>query len=144
MRGLKALLGVLLVATMCSCLSPERVVVRDLPEAEWRDSLRLTYLNSDTTALHEVRIVLRLDNDCREDSLTLRMAIYSPDSLTAAEYHRLLIERKRGAAPLQRIVEVPYRRGVQLQRTGAYHFVLTPTRPMKGVEAVGLKFTTEQ
>lgn len=144
MRLLRALFCALVGATICSCLSPERVVVRDLPEAEWRDSLHLTYLNNDTTALHEVRIVLRLDNACREDSLTLRMAIYSPDSLTAAEYHRLLIERKRGAAPLQRIVEVPYRRGVLLQRTGAYHFVLTPTRPMKGVEAVGLKFTTEQ
>lgn len=144
MQGRRALLGVLLLATLCSCLSPERVVVCDLPDAEWREAVQLAYENSDTVALHEVRIVLRLDNDCREDSLTLHLATFTPDSLTGGEYHRLLLKGERGAAPLQRIVEVPYRRGVLLQRAGSYHFVLTPTRPIEGVEAVGLKITTEE
>ena len=143
MRGL--LRGSLLWMSllMAGCLSPERVSVCDVSPASWEERVQVTYTNRDTTAIAELRVVLRLADRCATDSLTLRITTFSPDSLRASEYHRLQFPPKRVAAPLHRVVEVPSRRGVQLKRSGEYRFALTPTHPIEGVEAVGMKIITE-
>lgn len=143
MRKFRTLLSLMAGVLLVGCITPERVAMCDVQPAGWEERVEVRYANSDTTALCELRVVLRLEERFVADSLTLRITTLSPDSLRASEYHRLHLPVSRVAAPLHRVVEVPYRRGVQLQRAGEYRFALTPTRPIEGVEAVGMKIITE-
>lgn len=140
LRGVIALLAGCLVV---GCIAPERAVVADVSPAAWQEPAVVAYTNRDTLSRIELRLFLRLDDRFREDTLTLRLTTLSPDSLRASEYHRLVIPARRVATPLQRVFEIPYRRGVQLHARGEYRFWLTPTRPIEGVEAVGITFNHE-
>lgn len=143
MRPLYALLILVVGALLVGCITPERVEMCDVSPAGWKERVEVAYAHSDTTATLALRVVLRLEERFATDSLTLRITTLSPDSLRGSEYHRLHLPSSRVAAPLRRVVEVPYRRGVRLQHVGKYRFALTPTRPIEGVEAVGMKIITE-
>ena len=131
----------LLTAAAAGCIVPEETVATDLPAEGWSSAATLRYTNADTLARRELKLFLRLDEAFREDSLTLRIETFTPDSLRTFEYHRLAVGGRHTATPLQAVVEVPYRRGVRLRRAGDYYFVLTPVRPVYGAEAVGMRVT---
>lgn len=142
--GLRRALGgllCLLALLSTGCIAPVESVAADLPAEGWSGPVTLRYANGDTLARRELRLFLRLDETFRQDSLTLRIETRTPDSLRTVEYHRLVFGGPRSATPLQTVVEIPYRRDVQLRCTGDYLFVLTPVRPLRGAEAVGLRLT---
>lgn len=140
---LRGVIGGLIACGLVGCIAPERAVVADVSPTWWQKSAQLSYHHQDTLARLELRLFLRLDDRFKEDTLTLKVITYSPDSLFTREYHRLVIPSRRVATPLQRVVEIPYRRGVQLRKAGDYRFRLMPTRPIEGVEAVGICFNHE-
>lgn len=130
--------GVLL-CLMTGCVTPDRAVVVDLSPAAWSEAVELDYENHNTVGEQNLQLFLRLDDGFAEDSLTLHIATFTPDSLCAGEYHRLVFSAAHVPTPLQRVAVVPYRRGVQLTREGIYRFRLTPTRTVRGIEAIGIK-----
>ncbi len=140
---LRRVAGVVALCGCVGCLAPERAVVVDVSPAQWNEAVVLRYENLDTCSLRELRLFMRLDDSVLDDSLTLQITTRTPDSLQHSEYHRLVIPRQRVASSLQRVVEIPYRRRVQLHARGEYQFVLTPLRPMQGVEAVGVVLNDE-
>ena len=91
-----------------------------------------------TVSLRDAVIFLRCNDRFAEDTLTVRIAVTTPDSLRSEELFLLAIPRTPSPAALIREAAVPYRRAIRLGRTGDYRFTVTPTRPIRGVEAVGL------
>ena len=139
MRGRAIVYGVVL-ALFAGCMRPERAVVADTDPSDWHRAVTLDYTNRTAPATCEAWVFLRITQRFHTDTLTVRITTLTPDSLHAEEYHRLVFRPHPTPSALQRVVEVPYRRGIRLQQCGNYRFTITPTRPMEGVEAVGMKF----
>lgn len=129
---------------MTSCRRAAEAVVAEFRDDCWCEAASIRYANSDTLRLRELRIFLRLGDRFRDDTLTLRVETFSPDRLRTREYHRIAPGTPRTAAAVQRVVELPYRRDVRLQAAGDYYFVLTPVRPVGGVEAAGIRILTNR
>ena len=104
----------------------------------WKDPAGIVLANADTTSLRDLTLFLRCNDRFAEDTLTVRIAVTTPDSLRSEELFLLAIPRTPSPAALVREAAVPYRRAIRLGRTGDYRFTVTPTRPIRGVEAVGL------
>lgn len=119
-------------------MSPHQAVVTDVNALAWRDSAAVAIRNNDTLALRELRILVRSNEAFGGDTLTLRVATLSPDSLRYEESLTIRIPHPPKAAPLRREADVLYRRDVVLADTGIYRFTFTPTRPVQGIESVGI------
>lgn len=135
----RAVVAAGLAALLTTGCRTAQTVAADLPRVGWSEAATLRYTNRDTLTPRELKLFLRLNETFREDSLTLRIELFTPDSLHAAEYHRLVTAGRRTTQPVQTVVELPYRRDAVLPAAGDYYFVLTPVRCIGGVEAVGLR-----
>lgn len=136
--------AVLIAGSVAGCVKPDRAVVVDLDPAAWAERAEVCYTNPDTISSRSLQLFLRVADRFAEDSLTVVVMTLSPDSLRTSEYHRLTFREEPTATPLQRVVMVPYRRAVRLTQRGTYRFLITPTRTVEGVEAVGLFIEKEQ
>ncbi len=136
--------GATLVLLLTACRMEHRSVVADVDPEAWTEAAEIVLPNDDTLARCDLSLFLRCDPRFREDTLTLRVETFSPDRLRTREYHRIAPGTTRTAASVQRVVELPYRRDVRLQAAGDYYFVLTPVRPVEGVEAAGIRILTNR
>ena len=68
----------------------------------------------------------------------IRIATVTPDSLRFGEWFLLVIPHPKGPAALMREAAIPYRRRIRLTQHGDYRCSVTPVRPVRGVEAVGV------
>ena len=75
------------------------------------------------------------------DTLTVRVATLTPDSLRFEECVCLHIPDTEHPAALVREAVIPYRQRVCLAREGVYRFSVTPLRTVRGVEAAGIHLT---
>ena len=94
--------------------------------------------NADTVSLRDAVIFLRCNDRFAEDTLTVRIATVTPDSLRFGEWFLLVIPHPKGPAALMREAAIPYRRRIRLTQHGDYRCSVTPVRPVRGVEAVGV------
>ena len=95
--------------------------------------------------LRDTEVFLRCNDRFAEDTLTLRIATVTPDSLRFEEPFRLVIPRGESRpTPLMREIVVPYRIRMRFAQQGDYRCILTPTRPVRGVEAVGINLTKSE
>ncbi len=138
-RFLIALGGLFTVA----CTAPEESYVTDVKLFDPDHTALVKVKNPQGGARGELKIFLRADDRFQEDSLTLKIVTYTPDSLRTEELHRLILPRGKRINALKSVIEIPYRRGVELREQGNYYFALTPTRSVEGIEAVGLLFRLE-
>ena len=121
-----------------SCVSPHQSAVTDVNPARWDSRAEIRLPNADTVSLRDAVIFLRC-NDCfAEDTLTVRIATVTPDSLRFGEWFLLVIPHPKGPAALMREAAIPYRRRIRLTQHGDYRCSVTPVRPVRGVEAVGV------
>ena len=125
------------------CLHPEQAFVSDVRHFDPDHTAIVRMEQREANLSGELKIFLRVDDRFREDSLTVRIGTFTPDSLHTEELHRLIVPSTRRVNALKQVVEIPYRRGVRLKKAGTYYFTLTPTRSVTGVEAVGISFRTE-
>ncbi len=130
--------GMLLIGCV-GCTSPYQSAVTDVPPRRWHETAEIRLENADSTTLRDADLFLRCNDRFAEDTLTVRIATLSPDSLRFEEPFLLAISRTGGPAALMREVVVPYRRRILLGRTGEYRIQITPTRPVRGIEAVGIR-----
>lgn len=136
----KSLLWGAMALGFVACTAPEQAFVTDVKcfDAAHPAIIRMHHTQPDTSG--ELRIFMRTDDRFTEDSLTVRIDSFSPDSLRCTEYHRLVFRRGHRINAIKSIVEIPYRRQVVLKEAGNYYFTLTPTRPVAGIEAVGMLY----
>lgn len=120
------------------CVSPHQSAVTDVDPFCWEQGAVVLLPNADTVTLRDAEVFLRCNDRFAEDTLTLRIATVAPDSLRFEEPLRVVIPRNEGPAALMREVAVPYRLRIRFPQNGDYRCILTPTRPVRGVEAVGI------
>ena len=142
MRTLIGILGVLL--GVCGCESPTHSVAIDLPLATWDTACTIPIQNEDTTTLRDVRIFMRTNHNFNQDSLTVSIATYRPDSLRCEEDRILTFDHKRMATALQREIVVGYRRGVVYDQRGVYRLEIKPHRAVQGIEAIGINIVKSE
>ena len=120
------------------CVSPHQSAVTDVNPIRWDRKAEIHMPNTDTVTLRDASIFLRCNDRFVEDTLTIRITTLTPDSLRVEEPFLLVIPRSESPAALMREVVVPYRRRILFTRSGDYRCIVTPTRPIRGIEAVGI------
>jgi len=114
------------------------VSAADVDPRSWDRFASLKFEAADTTAHYDLELFVRSNDRFTDDTLTVRIAVFSPDSLYCEEPLRLAIGRPTGAAALAHESVTPYRRRARFARSGVYRLAVTPTRPVAGIEAIGL------
>ncbi len=115
-----------------------RAVAADVDPALWQEPAAVAFENRDTAGLYDLALFVRFDRRFVGDTLTVRVATQTPDSLRCEEPLRLELVRGRTPAALAFESAVPYRHRVRLARSGTYEMIVTPTRAVQGIEAVGI------
>ena len=105
------------VAAAGGCTQPFRSNAADTDPVSWKDPAGIVLANADTT---------------------------TPDSLRFEEFFRITSPRTNGPAAIAREIAVPYRRRVRFAREGDYRMTIAPTRPVRGIEAVGIGTSDSQ
>ena len=127
-----------------SCVSPHQSAVTAVNPARWDSRAEIRLPNADTVSLRDAVIFLRCNDRFGEDTLTLRIATTTPDSLRFEEFFRITSPRTNGPAAIAREIAVPYRRRVRFAREGDYRMTIAPTRPVRGIEAVRIGTSDSQ
>lgn len=140
-RNLAYVMVVTLALPGTGCVTQHRSAVCDVNPFAWSETAEIRYANTDTLAEVGMDLFLRCNEQLTEDTLTVRIATITPDSLRFEEALLLQIPRTRNVAALTREVVIPYRRRVLLARTGDYRIRVTPARAIDGIEAVGIHLT---
>lgn len=120
------------------CVSPHQSAATDVDPFRWETGAEILLPNADTVTLRDAEVFLRCNDRFSEDTLTLRIATVTPDSLRFEEPFLLVIPRAGNPAALMREIVVPYRRRIRFAQSGDYRCILTPVRPLRGIEAVGI------
>ena len=110
----------------------------DVNALGWEAPATIVVTNTDTTTLRDMDLFLRYDDRMDEDTLTVRIAVVTPDSF------RLVLPAAHTPAALSREADLPYRRRIRFARTGDYCITVTPGRPVKGIEAVGINIVKSE
>lgn len=119
-------------------------MVADVDASGWDSPVAIILTNNDTTTLRDMDLFLRYDGRMDEDTLTVRIAVITPDSLRHEEPFRLALPPIHTPAALSREADIPYRRRIRFARTGDYRISITPGRPVKGIEAVGINIVKSE
>ena len=131
-------------AFAAGCVSPHGAAVTDVNASGWDAPAAIVFTNTDTTTLRDMDLFLRYDDRMDEDTLTVRIAVVTPDSLRHEEASRLALPAAHTPAALSREADLPYRRRIRFARTGDYCITVTPGRPVKGIEAVGINIVKSE
>lgn len=140
MKGKRYLQMLVLAAAVAAtgCTQSDPSYAEDVDPHGWQRPAVLLLPNSDTITLREVKLFLRCNDRFSEDTLTLRVETVTPDSMHVGEYLCIPFPRQTAPAALARENEAPYRTRIRFRQCGDYRMILTPTRPVRGIEAVGV------
>ena len=126
-----------------ACRAFHRSIAVDVDPQAWSAPAEIVLPNADTAALCDLSFFLRFDPRFRDDTLTLRIEVRTPDSLLFAEPFLFCVIRGRQPAAVHSESVAAYRRRVVFRCRGDYRFSVAPVRPVVGVEAVGLYVESE-
>ncbi len=124
-----------------SCVGNSYVDMRPVSPYSWSEPVSILYQNSDTTALRDIAVAVRYNKNFDADTLSVVVQTSLPDAHQFSEQVMLQFKQDYTAAAVTASEAVLYRSGCQLGQSGYYIFTITPTRAVKGVEAVGIAFT---
>jgi len=130
---------VALAMMMCSCLAPQNTQMVSVNMRSWDSVESITYDNSDTISLRNLNIALRYNNNFRQTTLPLKIAITTPDARHFEEIVELQLQRPRTALTISTTESLPYRTDVLLNQRGCYTFSFEPQSAVRGVEAIGVE-----
>ncbi|MCM1150681.1 MAG: hypothetical protein NC209_00960 [Alistipes sp.] len=130
-------------ALLTACRMDHRSVAADVDPEAWSEAAELLLHNDDTLSRCNLSLFLRYDPHFREDTLTFRIEVRTPDSLSHTETFLFCAPHRRLPPAIHGEATLPYRRRAVLARSGGYRFLIAPVRPIAGVEAVGLYVETE-
>ena len=116
---------VALAMMMCSCLAPQNTQMVSVNMRSWDSVESITYDNSDTISLRNLNIALRYNNNFKQTTLPLKIAITTPDARHFEEIAELQLQRPRTALTVSTTESLPYRTDVLLNQ--------------RGVEAIGVE-----
>ena len=125
-----------------ACGTPPAVRMADTDPASWKRPVELLLPNDDTLALRDLTLILRSDARFDDDTLTLRLELVAPDTVRRyAERVLFRLPHRRTAAAVREEKLLPYRLAVRLADSGLYRLRIAPARPVRGIEAAGIRIT---
>lgn len=125
---------------MCSCLVPQNSLMVGVNMHSWSEAKSLNYENNDTLSLRNLNIALRYNDNFKQTSLPLKIAVTTPDARYFEEVVELKLQHPTTALAVTTTESVPYRTDVLLNQKGCYTFSFEPLAEVRGVEAIGIKF----
>lgn len=134
----------LLVLLFTACMRPTQAVMEDVHPYRWQEAAEVRFENGDTTTLRDLRLVVRSNREFRNDSLRLKITLLNPDSAHYSEVVAAPMQHPHMPAALHLTDEIPYRRGVVLNRLGEYRILIEPQEEVRGVEAVGINIVKSE
>jgi len=120
------------------CRTPHRSVAADVDPSEWHAPTEVVIPNADTATRCDLSLFLRFDERFRDDTLTLRIEVFTPDSLRCEEPFLFCVTHGRRPAALRHEAVADYRKRAVFAHRGDYRFRIGPVRPVTGIEAVGV------
>lgn len=141
MRSVVSNILLLCALAFSACaLRPNTVVMEDVNVKHWEQTATIVY-NNHSTQERNLSVMLHTTKAFEAEAITLRITMFSPDSLRHSEVVTLPIAPlKSRPSATSTDIEIPYRRGVTLKQEGEYTFQLTPIGSIRGVEAAGINF----
>ena len=106
-RGLFAAAAALLLSGVAGCASDSWSAAADVNPSEWAAGAGILFPNADSLARYDATLFLRCNDRFAEDTLTVRIAVTTPDSLRSEELFLLAIPRTPSPAALIREAAVP-------------------------------------
>lgn len=125
-----------------ACQTPHRSVATDVDPQGWSTAAEIVVPNTDTLARCDLSFFLRSDPRFKDDTLTFRIEVRTPDSLLFDEPFLFCATHVRRPAAVYHESVAAYRKRAVFLRSGDYRFTVVPTREVKGIEAVGLYVET--
>ena len=80
-RGLFATVAALLLSGAAGCASDSWSAAADVNPSEWAAGAEILFPNADSLARYDATLFLRCNDRFAEDTLTVRIAVTTPDSL---------------------------------------------------------------
>lgn len=136
----RGLMAAAIVSLAGGCLSPHRAAVADVDPRAWRESVCVTFENTDTLTPRDLYVVVRYAGlrGAANDTLRMEVETLAPDSVRYVEQVAVVLPASGRAAALRPQLRQLYRRAAVLGLRGRYRMTFTPASPVRGVEAVGL------
>ncbi len=112
--------------------------MEDVNPYGWNEMVSVEIENGDTATWRDLNLVIRANQDFRNDSLHLALTLINPDSAHYGEEVSFAMQHHRTPAALRLTEEIPYRKRVVLNQLGSYRLVIQPLHQVVGVEAIGI------
>lgn len=122
------------------CMAPQNSIMVGVDLKSWNKMESVIYENEDTTSLRNLNIALRYNENFRQTTLPLKVAITTPDARYFEEVVTLQLDRPDMAIAVTATESIPYRTNVQLNQSGFYTISFEPLSEVRGVEAIGIEF----
>lgn len=138
-------IGIITLITMfllSACIAPQSAYMASVDARSWHSAEMVTYINSDTLTLRDLNIVLRHNSNFKESVLPLKIVITTPDARYFEEIREVQLQPKSSTSAVATTNSIPYRTNVLLAQKGCYIFSFEPLTEIRGVESIGVEFTT--
>lgn len=140
MRFFGGIVAVFIAIVVTGCLAPQNAIMVGVDLKSWDKTESLIYENSDTISLRNLNIALRYNENFRQATLPLKIAITTPDARYFEEEVTLQLSRPNMAIAITATESIPYRTDVILNQKGFYTISFEPLSEVRGVEAIGIEF----
>lgn len=140
MRGGMRIIVAVLAMAMCSCLAPQNMQMVGVDVRSWDSAESVVFDNNDTLSLRNLNITLRYNDNFKQATLPLKVAITTPDARHFEEEIVLTLHHPRTALTVATTESLPYRTNVVLNQKGCYAFSFEPQSAVRGIEAIGVEF----
>lgn len=138
---MRTVIRLLLIAaglSLCGCISPHQATATDVNPSRWERTAEIGFDNTDTLSLRDMYLFVRSNGRFVGDTIPIQIAFITPDSLRFEEQFVLRVPPTQTPAALIGEHEFLYRQRVQLARKGLYRIQITPSHPVRGIEAIGI------
>ena len=139
MRSCARIMVAVLAMAMYGCLAPQNTQMVGVDMRLWDKAESVIYDNSDTLSLRNINIALRYNDNFKQTTLPLKVAITTPDARHFEEEIVLALHHPRTALTVSTTESLPYRADVVLSQKGHYTFSFEPQTAVRGVEAIGVE-----
>lgn len=129
---------VLALLLLSGCIAPQPVEMHDVDPRGWAEPVTLVVANDDTLSLRRLSFVVRYDTDFRDDAVELDLNVIQPDAASFSENVLLCPSRPYSPSSVATTETIAYRDNSVLCQRGNYLFTITPLKPVRGVEAIGI------
>lgn len=129
------------VILMTGCMSAHTERMADVNPLGWekRDTVIISFPNTDTVSARDISILMKLDESFRTRELDFLISVMTPDSLFFTENLPIRIYELPETKNKHAEIEIPYRINSVFKTPGDYIFKITHNNNnVRGIHAVGI------